>query len=50
MELRLCAALFFKSYPTAKISYRHGMTDEELQPEINFLLMPKGHRCLVEEG
>jgi hypothetical protein len=48
MELRLCSAMFFRAFPSAKLSYRAGMTDEEMQPEINFLLMPKGHRCLIE--
>ncbi|KAI1379517.1 cytochrome P450 [Hypoxylon crocopeplum] len=49
MELRLCVALFFRAFPTVKLSNKFGMSDSEMDPHINFLLMPRGHRCLVEE-
>ncbi|KAI4866801.1 cytochrome P450 [Hypoxylon rubiginosum] len=48
MELRLCTALFFRAFPTAKLSTKFGMSDSEMEPQINFLVMPKGHRCLIE--
>ncbi|KAI1746395.1 cytochrome P450 [Xylaria scruposa] len=48
MELRLCAALFFKEFPTARLSSMHGMSDLDMEPQVNFLLVPKGHRCLIE--
>lgn len=48
MELRLAAAMFFRAYPNAKISNQEGMSDANMEETISFLLMPKGHRCLVE--
>ncbi|KAL8726003.1 MAG: hypothetical protein Q9181_006210 [Wetmoreana brouardii] len=48
MELRLATALFFRAAPNARISTKHGMSDSDMRPEISFLLMPKGHRCLIE--
>ncbi|KEY70381.1 hypothetical protein S7711_09355 [Stachybotrys chartarum IBT 7711] len=48
MELRLAAAMFFRAYPNAKISTQEGMSDADMEETISFLLMPKGHRCLVE--
>ncbi|KAI0161033.1 cytochrome P450 [Hypoxylon sp. FL1284] len=48
MELRLCTALFFRAFPTARLSSKFGMSDSEMEPQINFLVVPKGHRCLIE--
>lgn len=48
MELRLATALFFRAAPNACVSTKHGMSDLDMKPEMSFLLMPKGHRCLVE--
>ncbi|CAG9980940.1 unnamed protein product [Clonostachys byssicola] len=48
MELRHGAAKFFLEFPNATISSKEGMSDEEMTPEIFFLLGPKGHRCLIE--
>ncbi|KAI2621287.1 cytochrome P450 [Hypoxylon sp. NC1633] len=48
MELRLCTALFFRAFPTAKLSTKYGMSENDMDAQINFLLMPKGHRCLIE--
>ncbi|KAL8993292.1 MAG: hypothetical protein Q9169_006453 [Polycauliona sp. 2 TL-2023] len=48
MELRLATALFFRAAPNARISAKNGMSQSDMQPEISFLLMPKGHRCLIE--
>ncbi|KAH8889042.1 cytochrome P450 [Thozetella sp. PMI_491] len=48
IELRLATALFFRAFPSAKISTKDGMCDEDMTPEIYFLLTPKKKRCLVE--
>ncbi|KAK3380932.1 cytochrome protein [Podospora didyma] len=48
IELRLATARFFLAFPNAKISTREGMSDADMAPEIYFLVVPKGHRCLVE--
>lgn len=48
MELRLAVALFFRAAPNVRISSQHGMSDADMVPDIAFLLMPRGHRCLVE--
>ncbi|KAH8773763.1 cytochrome P450 [Diaporthe sp. PMI_573] len=48
MELRLATASFFRAYPGAQISTKDGMSDEDMEETVSFLLMPKGHRCLVE--
>lgn len=48
MELRLATAIFFQAAPNARMSTRDGMSDADMDPEISFLLMPKGHRCLME--
>lgn len=48
MELRLAAAMFFKRFPNARISTQDGMSDADMEETVSFLLMPKGHRCLVE--
>lgn len=48
MELRLAAALFFRTYPHARISTKDGMSDRDMEENISFLLMPQGHRCLIE--
>ncbi|KAI1386652.1 cytochrome P450 [Hypoxylon trugodes] len=48
LELRLCTALFFRKFPNVKLSNKFGMTDDEMDPHVNFLAMPAGHRCLIE--
>ncbi|KAL2204831.1 cytochrome protein [Sarocladium strictum] len=48
MELRLGIAHFFRAFPSADISIRENMSDEDMKPLQYFLLTPKGHRCLVD--
>ncbi|KAK4156089.1 cytochrome P450 [Chaetomidium leptoderma] len=48
MELRLAAAKFFRAFPEANISGLEGMSDEDMEPTMYFLLSPKGKRCLVQ--
>ncbi|KAI2613414.1 cytochrome P450 [Hypoxylon sp. NC1633] len=48
MELRLGAARFFKTFPNAKVSSKEGFCDEDMEPEMYFLLSPKSKRCLIE--
>ncbi|KAK3324862.1 cytochrome P450 [Apodospora peruviana] len=48
MELRLATALFFRSFPSARVSTKDGMSDTDMDELITFLLVPRGHRCLVE--
>ncbi|CAJ2504798.1 Uu.00g121920.m01.CDS01 [Anthostomella pinea] len=48
MELRLAAARFFKTFPNARVSTAEGFCDEDMEPEMFFLLSPKSKRCLVE--
>ncbi|KAJ3553602.1 hypothetical protein NPX13_g10852 [Xylaria arbuscula] len=48
IELRLGAARFFKTFPNATMSSLEGMTDEDMDPKLYFLINPRGHRCLME--
>ncbi|KAI1769943.1 putative cytochrome P450 [Hypoxylon cercidicola] len=48
MELRLATARFFTRFPNAKVSRREGFTDEDMEPEMYFLMGPKNKRCLME--
>lgn len=48
MEMRLATALFFQAYPNARISTKDGMSDADMEETVSFLLVPKGHRCLIE--
>jgi hypothetical protein len=48
MELRLATAMFFRAFPDANITELEGMSDEDMQPKLYFLLSPKGKRCLVQ--
>ena len=48
MELRLAAALFFRTFPEAKVSRLEGMSDKDMEEMIYFLMSPKGRRCLIE--
>ena len=43
MELRLAAALFFRKMRGARLA--EGMTDEVMEVENFFLIVPKGHYC-----
>ncbi|KAF4948553.1 hypothetical protein FGADI_9548 [Fusarium gaditjirri] len=46
MELRLGAALFFRECRGATLS--PGMTDAMMEMENRFLIVPKGHKCIVK--
>ncbi|KAK4697094.1 hypothetical protein P7C71_g942, partial [Lecanoromycetidae sp. Uapishka_2] len=48
MEMRLATAHFFRTFPHAKISVKEGMTIEEMEPKMYFLVAPQGHRCLLQ--
>ncbi len=48
IELRLGAARFFKAFPHATLSSLEGMSDEDMFPELFFLISPQGHRCLMD--
>ncbi|KAF3024104.1 hypothetical protein E8E14_002621 [Neopestalotiopsis sp. 37M] len=48
MELRLATARFFTTFPNAQVSSREGFNDEEMNPNMFFLLTPNKHRCLIE--
>lgn len=48
MELRLATALFFRAFPLARVSTREGMCDDDMEMASFFLMVPRGHRCLVE--
>ncbi|KIM95804.1 hypothetical protein OIDMADRAFT_45105 [Oidiodendron maius Zn] len=47
MELRMAAALFFRTFPHARVSNLEGMSDADMAEKIYFLLSPKGKRCLI---
>lgn len=48
MELRLAATHFFLSFPKATLSTKAGFTEDDMEPEMYFLLKPASHRCLIE--
>lgn len=48
MQMRLAAALFFRTFPHAMISDEEGMADGDMEPKMYFLVAPRGHRCLVQ--
>ncbi|KAH9237568.1 hypothetical protein K456DRAFT_1747371 [Colletotrichum gloeosporioides 23] len=48
MELRLAAVHFFLAFPEATMSSEEGFTDDDMEPEMYFLLKPASHRCLVK--
>ncbi|KFG86111.1 putative cytochrome P450 [Metarhizium anisopliae] len=50
IELRLAAARFFQEFPTAYISEREGMSDDDMSESVYFLMSPKGQRCLIEKA
>ncbi|KAK7750180.1 hypothetical protein SLS62_007931 [Diatrype stigma] len=47
-ELRLATALFWRTFPNAVVSTKEGMSDEDMEQNLFFLMSPKGHRCLIE--
>jgi len=47
-ELRLATTLFFRAFPTARVSTLEGMSDDDMDPMLHFLLSPKGGRCLIQ--
>ncbi|KAH8896591.1 cytochrome P450 [Thozetella sp. PMI_491] len=48
MELRLICARFFRAFPNATVSNLEGMSDKDMEPALHFLMVPSGHRCLLE--
>lgn len=48
MELRLATARFFTRFPNSKVSQLEGFTDDDMDPEMFFLMSPKKHRCLID--
>lgn len=48
MELRLATAMFFRKFPEARISFREGMSEDDMVMKAYFLMNPKGKRCLIE--
>ncbi|KAI9369047.1 cytochrome P450 [Aspergillus egyptiacus] len=50
MELRLATAYFFRTFPNARISALEGMGDLDMDPVIQFLMSPRGKRCLVQDS
>lgn len=48
IELRLITTRFFKAFPNAEISTQEGMSDKDMEPALHFLMVPSGHRCLIE--
>lgn len=48
IEIRLGVVRFFSEFPNAKISTREGMSDDDMEQVVFFLMSPKGKRCLVE--
>ncbi|KAF7713435.1 Cytochrome P450 monooxygenase [Penicillium ucsense] len=48
MEMRLGTALFFRKFPSAQVSAREGMSENDMDMEAFFLMAPRGHRCLIE--
>ncbi|GAQ42808.1 cytochrome P450 [Aspergillus niger] len=48
IELRLATAHFFRQFPRSEVSSREGMSDEDMEQVLHFLLSTKGHRCLLE--
>lgn len=48
MDLLLMTALIFKTFPDVLVSSQDGMSDGDMEELTTFLLVPKGHRCLVE--
>lgn len=48
IELRLMAARFFRNFPNATVSELEGMCDKDMEPALHFLMVPSGHRCLIQ--
>lgn len=48
MELLLATALFFRTFPDARVSQREIMCDQDMEAKMFVLVSPKGRRCLVE--
>lgn len=48
MKLLLATALFFRTFPKARVSEKEGMCDEDMKAKIFFLVSPKGRRYLIE--
>jgi cytochrome P450 len=48
MELRKATALFFRTFPNAKMSNLEGFSDDDMEQTIYFLMFPKNKRCLIQ--
>ncbi|KAK7998175.1 hypothetical protein PG989_006215 [Apiospora arundinis] len=48
MELRLATARFFLTFRNPRISAADGFCDEDMEPNLYFLMTPKKQRCLIE--
>jgi hypothetical protein len=48
MELRLITASFFRAFPKAEPSSTEGMSVEDMEALMFFLISPKGKRCLLK--
>lgn len=49
IELRLATALFFRTFPRARVSTANGMSDKDMEMKAHLVMFPKGGRCLIEE-
>lgn len=47
LELRLCTAAFFRTFPDAKVSTLEGMNDGDMESLQYFIAIPKAKRCLI---
>ncbi|UNI20627.1 hypothetical protein JDV02_006697 [Purpureocillium takamizusanense] len=47
LEIRLATARFFLAFPDATMASVDGMTDEDMEQSNQFMLSPKGGRCLM---
>ncbi|ORY64872.1 cytochrome P450 [Pseudomassariella vexata] len=49
IELRLITARFFLNFPNAVVSHKEGMSDKDMEMALYFLMVPSGHRCLIQK-
>ncbi|KAI1352046.1 cytochrome P450 [Xylaria sp. FL0043] len=47
IELRMALAQFFRAFPNSQASTLEGMTNDDMQPSMYFVLTPQHHRCLI---
>lgn len=48
IEIKLAVAHFFRAFPDATVSSAEGMSDQDMEPTLFFLMSPSGHRCLIQ--